>query len=71
MYGYLRTFIFAFQKTVYKRNAKILEKYLHINIEKYVELMPRDKQDEYRMLEERKNEKMENRNGVIFNITGG
>ena len=27
--------------------------------------------DEYRMLKERKNEKMENRNGVIFNITGG
>ena len=54
MYGYLRTFIFALQKTVYKRNSKILEKYLHIDIEKYVELMPRDTQDEYRMLEERK-----------------
>lgn len=56
---------------IYKRNPKILEKYLHIDIEKYVELMPRDIQDEYRMLEERKNEKMENRNGVTFNITGG
>lgn len=30
---------------IYKRNPKILEKYLHIDIEKYVELMPRDIQD--------------------------
>lgn len=56
---------------IYKRNPNILAKYLHIDIEKYVELMPRDIQEEYRMLEERKNKKMENRNGITFNITGG
>lgn len=56
---------------IYKENPKMLENYLHIDIEKYVELMPRDIQEEYRMTEERKNKKMENRDGVTFNITGG
>ena len=41
--------------SLYKKNPKILEEFLHIDIEQYIELMPMDIQEEYNMQTERKN----------------
>lgn len=41
--------------SLYKKNPKILEEFLHIDIEQYIELMPMDIQEEYNMQMERKN----------------
>lgn len=40
---------------IIQKNPKILEEFLHIDIEQYIELMPMDIQEEYNMQTERKN----------------
>lgn len=52
--------------SLYKKNSKILEDFLHIDIE----LMPMDIQEEYNMQMERKKWDMNKRN-MIVNISGG
>ena len=56
--------------SLYKKNPKILEEFLHIDIEQYIELMPMDIQEEYNMQMERKKWDMNKRN-MIVNISGG
>ena len=56
--------------SIYKKNSKILENFLHIDIEQYIELMPIDIQEEHNMQMERKKWDMDKRN-MIVNISGG
>ena len=56
--------------SLYKKNPKILEEFLHIDIEQYIELMPMDIQEEYNMQMERKKWDMNKRNMTV-NISGG
>lgn len=56
--------------SIYRKKPKALEKFLHIDIERYVELMPIDIQEEYNIQVERKFRTMEKRN-VTLNISGG
>lgn len=56
---------------LYKKKPKVLENFLHIDIEKYLELMPIDIQDEYKKQRERKQEIMEDRRNMTFNVNGG
>ena len=56
--------------SLYKKNPKILEEFLHIDIEQYIELMPMDIQEEYNMQTERKKWDMNKRNMTV-NISGG
>lgn len=56
--------------SLYKKNPKILEDFLHIDIEQYIELMPMDIQEEYNMQMERKKWDMDKRNMTV-NISGG
>lgn len=56
--------------SIYRKKPKILENFLHIDIERYVELMPIDIQEEHSIQVERKIKDMENRN-VTLNISGG
>lgn len=45
--------------TIYKKSPVMLEQFFHIEIEQYIELMPRDLQEEYKKLNELKTEKNE------------
>lgn len=56
--------------SLYKTNPKILEDFLHIDIEQYIELMPMDIQEEYNIQMERKKRDMDKRNMTV-NISGG
>lgn len=56
--------------SIYKKNSKILENFLHIDIEQYIELMPIDIQEEHNMQIERKKWDMDKRNMTV-NISGG
>lgn len=57
--------------TLYKKKPNVLESFLHIDVEKYIELMPEDIQKEYKMQKERKKVVMEGKNDMIFHISGG
>ena len=56
--------------SLYKTNPKILEDFLHIDIEQYIELMPMDIQEEYNIQMERKKRDIDKRNMTV-NISGG
>lgn len=56
---------------LYKKKPKVLESFLHIDIEKYIELMPADIQEEYKMQKERKQGIMENKRNMTLNVSGG
>ncbi len=56
--------------SIYRKKPKVLEKFLHIDVERYVELMPIDIQEEYNVQIERKLRAMDKRN-VTLNISGG
>ena len=44
---------------IYKRSPAMIEKFFHIDMEQYIELMPRDLQEEYKKLNELKTENNE------------
>lgn len=56
--------------SIYRKKPKVLDNFLHIDIERYVELMPIDIQEEYNIQLERKLRTMNKRN-VTLNISGG
>lgn len=56
--------------SIYRKKPKVLEKFLHIDIERYVELMPIDIQEEHNIQIERMLRIMDKRN-VTLNISGG
>lgn len=54
---------------LYKK-SKILENFLHIDVKRYIELMPIDIQEEHKIQKEMEIRNMEKRD-MVFNITGG
>lgn len=56
--------------SIYKRNPKVLDDFLHIDIERYIELMPIDIQEEHNIQTERIMCDMDKRNMTV-NISGG
>lgn len=56
--------------SIYKREPKVLDDFLHIDIGQYIELMPTDIQEEYNIQTERKIRDMDKRNMTV-NISGG
>ena len=56
--------------SIYRKKPKVLEKFLNIDIERYVELMPIDIQEEHNIQIERMLRIMDKRN-VTLNISGG
>lgn len=56
--------------SIYKRDPKVLDDFLHIDIEQYIELMPTDIQEEHNIQRERKLRDMDKRN-ITVNISGG
>lgn len=57
--------------SLYKEKPYMLKKFLHIDIERYLELMPPDIERECRELKERKQDIMDRKNNVTLNISGG
>lgn len=57
--------------SLYKNKPQILEKFLHIDVENYLELMPNDIQKEYQAMKERIKRNMDEQNNMTFNISGG
>lgn len=56
--------------SIYRKKPKVLEKFLHIDIERYIELMPIDIQEEHNIQVERMLRTMDKGN-VTLNISGG
>ena len=57
--------------SIYKNNPELLEKFLYIDVENYLELMPNDIVKEYQAMKERRKSSMDGRSNMTFNITGG
>lgn len=57
--------------SLYKEKPYMLKNFLHIDIERYLELMPPDIERECRELKERKQDIMDRKNNVTLNISGG
>lgn len=56
---------------MYKKKPMVLEKFLNINIERYIELMPKDIQEEHKEQREMEMRAIMDRKGMIVNISGG
>lgn len=56
--------------SIYRTKHQVLENFLHIDIERYIELMPIDIQEEYNKQIERQQRAMDKRNMTV-NISGG
>ena len=57
--------------SIYKNNPELLESFLYIDVENYLELMPNDIVKEYQAMKERRKSSMDGRSNMTFNITGG
>ena len=57
--------------SIYKNNPELLEKFLYIDVENYLELMTNDIVKEYQAMKERRKGSMDERSNVTLNITGG
>ena len=57
--------------SIYKDKPQLLEKFLHIDVENYLELMPNDIVEECQKMKERRENNMDEKNNTIFNISGG
>ena len=57
--------------SIYKNNPELLESFLYIDVENYLELMPNDIVKEYQAMKERRKGSMDERSNVTLNITGG
>lgn len=57
--------------SIYKNKPQLLEKFLHIDLENYLELMPNDIVKEYQAMKERRKTNMDAKNNMTFNISGG
>lgn len=55
--------------SIYKNNPELLESFLYIDVENYLELMPNDIVKEYQAMKERRKSGMGS--NMTFNITGG
>ena len=55
--------------SIYKNNPELLESFLYIDVENYLELMPNDIVKEYQAMKERRKSSMGS--NMTFNITGG
>ena len=57
--------------SIYKDKPQLLEKFFHIDVENYLELMPNDIVEECQKMKERRETNMDEKNNTIFNISGG